>query len=40
MTAVIHADGDLVPAAFLAAATAGQSHQRTFLVINSIRPSP
>ncbi|MFE7927868.1 type I polyketide synthase [Streptomyces sp. NPDC057456] len=33
VAAVIHADGDLAPAAFLAAATAGQSHGRTFLVI-------
>ncbi|MFJ7146828.1 type I polyketide synthase [Streptomyces sp. NPDC100445] len=33
VTAVLHADGDLAPAAFLAAATAGQSPERTFLVI-------
>ncbi|MFI5468797.1 type I polyketide synthase [Streptomyces cacaoi] len=33
VTAVIHADGDLAPAAFLAAATSGQPHRRTFLVI-------
>ncbi|MEU9878464.1 type I polyketide synthase [Streptomyces phaeochromogenes] len=33
VTAVIHADGDLAPAAFLAAATTGQPHRRTFLVI-------
>ncbi|MFJ9151062.1 type I polyketide synthase [Streptomyces sp. NPDC102270] len=33
VTAVIHAGGDLAPAAFLAAATTGQPHPRTFLVI-------
>ncbi|MGV9938623.1 type I polyketide synthase [Streptomyces sp. NPDC003401] len=33
VTAVIHADGDLAPAAIAAAATAGQPHGRTFLVI-------